>query len=136
MDNVDRKTRSRVMASVRSKGNRSTEVRLRACLVRSGLRGWRMHADDLPGKPDFVFDEAKLAIFVDGCFWHSCPLHCRLPKSRKEYWHTKIANNRKRDKKNSHELRRMGWRVVRIWEHRIKTDPMREVRRIKVLAGQ
>lgn len=119
MDCVTPETRSRVMAQVRSKGNRSTEWRLRACLIRAGIRGWKLNPTDLLGKPDFVFWEQRLALFVDGCYWHGCPKCYRRPSSNREYWDAKVARNRNRDVKTTAQLKRDGWRVMRIWEHQL-----------------
>jgi DNA mismatch endonuclease (patch repair protein) len=117
MDNVAPAVRSRTMAAVRSAGNRSTERILRAHLVQRGLRGWRLNARDLPGCPDFVFDRARLAVFVDGCFWHGCPRCHRAPGSNRDYWTQKVDRNRKRDRKVACALRAAGWTVLRVWEH-------------------
>jgi DNA mismatch endonuclease, patch repair protein len=68
-------------------------------------------------RPDVVFTRAKVAVFVDGCFWHSCPLHGTSPRSNRDYWGPKLARNAERDRANTVALRRDGWRVVRIWEH-------------------
>jgi len=123
MDNVDRFTRSRTMAAVNSKNNRSTEWRLRPFLVRAGLRGWKVQAIYLPGKPDFVFIKSRIAIFVDGCFWHGCPKCCRMPKSNKTYWRNKIKTNMIRDKNINKILHNMDWKVIRFWEHEIHNKP-------------
>jgi len=104
------------MAAIRSKGNRSTELKLATILRKSGVTGWRRH-QSLPGKPDFLFRRERLAVFVDGCFWHGCRWHCRHPKSRQEYWEPKIARNKKRDRAIAAALRKNGWSVLRIWEH-------------------
>src|SRR5882672_8682048 len=106
MDNVSPHVRSRTMAAVRSSRNRSTEWVLRARLVRAGFRGWRLNAKDVLGCPDFVFDEERLAVFVDGCFWHGCPSCHRPPSSNQEYWTQKVGRNKKRDRMASRELRR------------------------------
>ena len=121
MDSVSRDMRSRVMAKVRSKRNRSTEWRVRAFLVRAGIRGWTLNAAELSGKPDFVFQAQRLAVFVDGCFWHGCPKCYRRPSSHTEYWDAKAARNRARDAKITSSLKRQGWRVLRIWEHQLST---------------
>src|SRR3712207_4254253 len=82
--------RSKMMGAVKGRGNRSTEVRLRLALVRSKIKGWKVHPKGLVGKPDFYFPTNKLVIFVDGCFWHGC-LECgHIPKSNKPFWETKI----------------------------------------------
>src|SRR4051794_32639346 len=111
--------RSAVMAAIRSKGNRSTELKLVALFRLHGITGWRRHAA-LPGRPDFVFRRERLAIFVDGCFWHGCPMHCRRPKSRMTYWSPKIDRNLAKDRAVTAALKKSGWRVVRVWEHALK----------------
>jgi len=91
-------------------------------LVRAGISGWKMHARELPGNPDFCFPEAQVAVFVDGCFWHGCPRCGHIPKSNREYWTKKIDRNKDRDNRISLELRENGWQVVRIWEHELEND--------------
>lgn len=108
--------RSALMARVRGAGNRSTELRLVALFRAEGIVGWRRGVN-LPGKPDFVFRRQRVAVFVDGCFWHGCPRHGALPQSHREYWRAKIARNRKRDREVGRLLRAAGWRVLRLWEH-------------------
>lgn len=109
--------RSRTMAAIRGKNNRATELRLRMALVRAGIRGWETNVEELPGKPDFFFRKKRVAVFVDGCFWHGCPKCGHYPKTRRSFWKTKILRNKERDKKNRQKLRREGIRVVSIWEH-------------------
>lgn len=104
------------MASVRSSKNKSTELSLVSLLRRFGIRGWR-RGQQLEGRPDFVFRRERVALFVDGCFWHGCREHFRLPKSRTDYWKDKISRNESRDKQVGTLLRRQGWVVLRIWEH-------------------
>ncbi|HBY58790.1 MAG TPA: very short patch repair endonuclease [Solibacterales bacterium] len=118
MDTVTPDVRSSVMAKVKSKGNRSTEWRLRSALIRAGISGWTLRSD-LPGTPDFVFASARLVVFVDGCFWHGCPKCKRTPSSNTEYWGAKIAGNRKRDRAIALLLEGQGWKVVRLWEHQL-----------------
>lgn len=130
MDKVDRATRSRVMSRIRSKGNRSTEKRLRSVLVRAKIKGWRMHNKNLPGIPDFTFEREQLAIFVDGCFWHGCSRCYRRPHSSRKYWDWKVQRNRARDKRVEAQLRRAGWSIIRIWEHSLSA-PEKVVARIK-----
>lgn len=127
--------RSERMSHVRGFGNRSTEWRLRATLIRVGVSGWRMHVRALPGRPDFVFTAAKLAVFVDGCFWHGCSRCYRRPKTRKGFWDAKLAENTARDHRNHARLRRMGWHVVRLWEHDL-VKPRIAVRRIMRVLGK
>ena len=121
MDTVDKATRSRIMASIRHKRNRTTEVRFRMILVRAGIDGWQVTPRAVPGNPDFVFPEHKLAIFVDGCFWHACPKCGHKPSSNTGYWHAKLARTAARDKRNRAMLRRRGWSVYRFWEHELST---------------
>jgi DNA mismatch endonuclease, patch repair protein len=120
------------MAAIRSRGNKSTESALRARLAQRGLQGWRMHAGDLPGKPDFVFDAERLIIFVDGCYWHGCPRCGRPAQSNLDYWQPKIEKNRARDRKVSTQLRRRGWSVLRVWEHQLEQDAGKVMARIKI----
>jgi DNA mismatch endonuclease, patch repair protein len=111
--------RSRVMAAIRSRGNKATELRLVSILRTARITGWRRHRP-MPGNPDFIFPHKRLAIFVDGCFWHGCRWHCRMPHSRKQYWEPKINANLKRDIATNRILRSRGWQVLRIWEHSLK----------------
>jgi len=130
MDNVSPAVRSRTMAAVRSTGNKSTEWAIRAQLVRRGVRGWRLNAQDVPGCPDFVFDQQHVSVFVDGCFWHGCTACLRTPSSNRDYWSAKIGRNRRRDRRTSRDLRRLGWKVLRVWEHDLKQRPAWVINRI------
>jgi DNA mismatch endonuclease, patch repair protein len=109
------------MAQVRSQRNRSTEWRLRGCLVRAGIRGWTLNPAEIAGKPDFAFREQRLLLFVDGCYWHGCPRCYRRPSSNTEYWDAKVLRNRARDVRTTAALKREGWRVIRIWEHQLSS---------------
>jgi len=120
MDTVDKATRSRIMSSIRAKGNRSTEGRLRMMLVRAGITGWKLHGTHLVGNPDFVFEGIRLALFVDGCFWHACPRCGHMPKSNRRYWRAKLDRNIRRDRRQRARLRREGWSVVRVWAHELQ----------------
>lgn len=120
--------RSTLMSTIRSKGNKATELRLINIMRESGINGWRRH-QPLSGRPDFVFRKSKVAVFVDGCFWHGCPRCYRAPASNQMFWEEKLARNRARDKKVTRELRQAGWRVIRIWEHSLN-KPAGVVRRI------
>lgn len=117
-DTLTVKERSKRMSLVRSRGNRATELRLIAIFREHRINGWRRGVLVF-GKPDFVFRTAKVAVFVDGCFWHGCPLHGRTPKSRVPFWTAKIAHNVERDREVRRALRKRGWRVLRIWEHEL-----------------
>ncbi|MGH9076153.1 MAG: very short patch repair endonuclease [Acidimicrobiales bacterium] len=104
-------------------GNRSSdtvpEVRIRSALHRSGLRFFkhRRPTDGVSCRVDILFPSARLAVFVDGCFWHGCPEHGTRPRVHSEWWLAKLERNRVRDERNNSELHLAGWRVVRIWEH-------------------
>lgn len=106
------------MAAVRSHGNGTTELKLAALLRTNCIFGWR-RSRLLFGKPDFTFSQQKLAVFVDGCFWHGCPLHGTQPKQNAEFWREKILRNQARDRLVARTLRARGWRVLRIWEHEL-----------------
>lgn len=131
MDHVDALTRSRIMRAVKNRRVKSTEMAMRARLAAAGIRGWRMYAAGLPGTPDFVFDKERLAIFVDGCFWHGCPRCYRRPQSNQTYWDAKVRINRSRDFRISRQLRREGWQVCRVWECQLhaKVGALAKVRR-------
>ena len=111
--------RSAVMARIKGK-HTGPELKIGAALAANGLE-WEGHPRDLPGQPDFVFRAAKVAVFVDGDFWHGW----RFPQWRdklSEKWEAKIDGNRHRDARNHRRLRRMGWKVVRLWEHQVAAD--------------
>lgn len=108
--------RSEVMSRIRGKGNRDTELRLIQIFRAHKITGWRRN-HTLYGKPDFVFRANRIAVFVDGCFWHGCPKHATKPKNNAAFWRKKIARNIERDREVFRFLRQAGWRVVRIWEH-------------------
>ncbi len=120
-ENVSDK-RSKAMAAIRSKNNRSTELCFKMALVRAGIKGWQTNVRSLHGTPDFYFPDKRIAIFVDGCFWHGCPKCGHYPKTRTKYWKTKILRNRERDKQNRKLLRKESIKVISIWEHSLKTQ--------------
>jgi DNA mismatch endonuclease (patch repair protein) len=99
--------------------NSQPELRLRSALHRRGLR-FRVHrrvASDLRTVVDIAFGPTKVAVFVDGCFWHRCPIHSTLPKANRSWWSAKLAENVKRDRRTDASLTARGWTVVRVWEH-------------------
>ncbi|MBL9187277.1 MAG: DNA mismatch endonuclease Vsr [Opitutaceae bacterium] len=118
-DILSKRKRSALMALIRGRGNKATELRLIAIFRAHAITGWR-RGSTLPGRPDFVFPRLKFAVFVDGCFWHGCPIHGTQPKQNAQFWREKIARNRSRDRRVDRELRARGWRVLRIWEHALK----------------
>ncbi|MGH8022790.1 MAG: very short patch repair endonuclease [Limisphaerales bacterium] len=117
-DTVSAKKRSEIMRAVKGGGNRDTEPVLVRMLRQNKIAGWR-RSQRIFGKPDFTFPKRKLALFVDGCFWHGCSKHCRMPKGNRTYWNQKIAGNIKRDRLVARRLRTQGWQVLRIWEHEL-----------------
>jgi DNA mismatch endonuclease (patch repair protein) len=118
--------RSLLMAKIRGRGNVATEIRLMMLFRMHGIRGWRRHLP-LPGKPDFAFPKQRLVVFVDGCFWHGCPIHFRAPQTRVDFWAKKIAENRARDARVTRQLKRKGWRVIRVWQHSLVGSKMPSV---------
>ncbi len=117
------RARSDNMRAIRGRGNRTTEWRLRAMLVRAGVRGWIMKSPKEIGSPDFVFPRAKVVVFVDGCFWHGCPRCGHIPKTNRAYWIAKIAQNRSRDRRLRHAARACAYKTVGIWECELKRRP-------------
>lgn len=113
--------RKRNMSRIRGK-NTSPELKLRKMLCESGIRGYRVHYK-LPGKPDIVFTRKKVVVFVDGCFWHKCPVCFRPPETNAEFWNDKLQKNVERDLKVTKELEDLGWTVLRFWEHEVKKTP-------------
>jgi DNA mismatch endonuclease (patch repair protein) len=111
--------RSRNMSAIRSSGNATTEVRLLKLFRSNSISGWVRSNKKVLGKPDFIFRENKIAIFVDGCFWHNCPQHAKLPLTNRAFWLHKLSSNTKRDFIVTKILRKQGWMVIRIWEHEI-----------------
>jgi DNA mismatch endonuclease (patch repair protein) len=119
-DNWSAETRSRLMSRVRT-ANTAPEVALRRALWRGGVRGWRLHTKDLPGRPDVVFRRKRVAIFVDGAFWHGHPDYYWGQSGA--FWDEKIARNRQRDERVDQNLKAMGWTVLRIWDFEVDHDP-------------
>jgi DNA mismatch endonuclease (patch repair protein) len=136
--------RSQVMSRIRGRGNKETEIALARLLRQNKISGWRRHRRvvverrkskaggktpsghrrstlvfRLTVRPDFVFAKSRTAVFVDGCFWHGCPRHCRMPKGNRAFWKKKLSDNKVRDRLVTRTLRRDGWRVLRIWEHEL-----------------
>jgi DNA mismatch endonuclease (patch repair protein) len=116
------------MSRIKSK-NTGPEKKIRWFLLSKKVSGYKLHFD-LPGKPDFAFPKNRLAVFIDGCFWHKCPQCFKSPATRIKFWGDKIDTNIQRDKKVNKELRKLGWKVLRIWEHEVKNKPDKAVSRI------
>jgi DNA mismatch endonuclease (patch repair protein) len=116
------------MSAVRSRDNRTTELRLASLLRQHRLSGWRRHLP-LPGRPDFAWPHEKVAVFVDGCFWHGCPRCYVAPRHNAGFWRAKVDGNQRRDRRVARQLRAEGWSVHRVWECRV-SEP-RTIARIK-----
>ena len=116
MDTVTPQERSRIMGNVKARNNKSTELKLIKLFRAHGLTGWKRNYP-VKGKPDFVFLPQRVAIFVDGCFWHGCENHCRIPSSNQDYWLKKITRNTERDLSTTAAFQERNWKVIRIWEH-------------------
>lgn len=137
--------RSAVMSRIRSRFNRTTELALAKAFRQHGVTGWRRHqVVPLPAchhierkpkavVPDFLFKASRVAVFVDGCFWHRCPKHFQAPHANREWWARKIAANVCRDRHVDRTLRRAGWTVIRVWEHDLKSRPQVCACRVKRL---
>lgn len=112
--------RSEIMAKIKSHGNESTELRLIKIFREFKISGWRRRSA-IFGRPDFVFPKSRLAVFVDGCFWHGCPIHGSLPASNKIFWVQKLERNKIRDRLVVRHLKKKDWAVLRIWQHELRT---------------
>jgi DNA mismatch endonuclease (patch repair protein) len=119
-DFLSKETRSRVMARIRSKDTRP-ELLLRRALWAEGVRGWRVHPKVLPGRPDLAFTRWRVAVFVDGRFWHGHPDFFTPGKSG-EYWDAKIARTQERDRVADAALCEAGWTVLRFWDFEVERD--------------
>lgn len=128
--------RSRTMAAIRGSDNKTTERRLRMGFVRAGIRGWIVRANSVIGRPDFFFVDEGLAVFVDGCFWHGCPICGRVPRTNAAFWHTKFARNRERDLTTTVRLRNIGVLVIRFWEHALRDDLMGCIRAVQLVLDE
>lgn len=132
-------TKSEQMARVRST-NTDAEMILRRALWRDGLR-FRVTCRSLPGSPDVAFTRWRLAIFVDGCFWHGCPIHYTSPKANSSFWQKKKARNCARDARVDSELTALGWTVLRVWEHEVYDSStlasvVKRIRKTLAVAGR
>lgn len=116
--------RSEVMSRIRGRGNKATELAMMRLFRQHHISGWRRH-QPVFGKPDFVFRKLKVAVFVDGCFWHGCAKHSKVPLNNRPFWDNKLKANKRRDRLVIHTLKSQGWRVLRVWEHDLvhKNEP-------------
>jgi DNA mismatch endonuclease, patch repair protein len=118
----EKEVTSKIMSSIRAK-NTKPEIALRKALHASGLSGYRLHWKKAPGKPDITYPGRKLAIFVNGCYWHRCP-HCNppFPKTHQGFWEEKFRKNTERDLRKVEQLEQQGWKVIVIWECQIRDN--------------
>ncbi len=135
MDIVNGKTRSKMMASVRSK-NTMIEVEIRRRLFAKGYR-FRLHSNGLPGKPDIVFPKYSAVIFINGCFWHNhgCP-RSKLPQTRRQWWKAKLEGNRRHDEEVIFKLKDMRWRIIIVWECCVRRAGIRQVDALDKIANR
>jgi DNA mismatch endonuclease (patch repair protein) len=126
-DTFTKEERSRIMAKVGSKDTKP-EVAFRRMLYRGGVR-YRLHYP-IDGKPDIAIPSRRVAVFIDGCFWHRCPKCFRAPASNKRYWNLKIERNVRRDRAVNRSLKSQGWQVIRAWEHEVRDKPKAAVKRV------
>lgn len=129
-DHLTEAKRSENMRAIKS-GDTSCELALRKAAWQAGLRGYRVHHRGALGKPDLAYTKHKVAVFVDGCFWHGCPGCSRIPKTNSSYWQAKISRNIARGQKVTSGLNEQGWTVLRFWEHEIQKDLASCVDRIR-----
>ena len=123
MDRLTQKQRSKNMSRIKGK-NTGLEKMFRKYIISWGIKGYKLHAQ-LTGKPDLYFPKPRLAIFIDGCFWHGCPRCGSLPATNRSFWKNKIETNKLRDKTVRAVLRKSGIKVVRFWGHEITRNPDR-----------
>ena len=122
VDKFSKKTRSMIMSRIRGNDTKP-EIALRKALFRKGYRySLKYRFKELNFKPDIVMVSRKICIFIDGCFWHRCPICFKEPKSNKRYWRPKLERNVERDKQQNQFLKKEGWKVIRIWEHQINKN--------------
>lgn len=125
-DVFNKAKRSSVMSKVRSKGNKSTELRLIEVFAERDIKGWRRNYS-VKGHPDFVFPKRRIAVFVDGCFWHGHNCRNTRPKQNEDFWSAKRERNATRDKVVTEEFERRGWTVLRIWECELRKKNLPEL---------
>jgi DNA mismatch endonuclease, patch repair protein len=127
-DVLTRNQRSYNMSRIRYRDT-GPELNVRRLLRRAGVRGYRVNYG-IAGKPDLAFVKRKIAVFIDGCFWHRCPVDFKEPQTRKAFWIGKVERNVARDREVGQRLSEEGWTVMRFWEHDIRRDPDRVVSEI------
>jgi DNA mismatch endonuclease (patch repair protein) len=127
-DIFSKKKRSEIMSKVRNKDSK-IEVKFRKRLWQAGFR-YSKNSTKYFGKPDLVLLKYKTVIFIDSCFWHGCKKHGSIPQTRKKFWETKIGRNKQRDKEVDKYYKKLGWKIIRIWEHNLKKYSEKEFNRM------
>jgi DNA mismatch endonuclease (patch repair protein) len=122
------------MSRIRDR-NTKPEKALRSALHAEGLR-FRIHRRDIAGCPDVVFPAKKIAVFVDGCFWHGCPEHQTMPRTNPAFWEKKLQRNRERDEAVTRTLESAGWKILRFWEHEVRREISSVVQAVKKTVRQ
>ena len=125
MDVFSKRKRSEVMAQIRGRGNKATERKMAALLRAYHIAGWKLHPPDIFGRPDIYFPELRIAIFLDGCFWHACRKCFKMPSQNRPFWKEKIHRNVLRDRRVNRALKVEGIRVFRLWEHDLERNTSR-----------
>ena len=121
MDHLSRAGRSKVMSAIKSRDTR-LELAVRQALWRMRLRGYRVSPRGIPGRPDVYFSRKKIAVFVNGCFWHACDKCYKRPRTNVAFWRAKARANKERDQRTRKQLEDLGVRVIVLWEHTIRKD--------------
>lgn len=132
-DVFSKRKRSQIMSRVKGGGNTATELKLIKLFRLNHITGWRRNYP-LLGRPDFVFPAERLSVFVDGCFWHGCPIHKSRPLTNPVFWRQKLEKNKVRDRFVARALKARGWRVIRIWQHELRKS-RQVIRRISRILG-
>lgn len=133
-DSLSASERSKLMSRIRGRDTLPERL-LRRAVWALGLR-YRLQLRIGRIRPDLVFVGTKVAVFVDGCFWHGCPLHATMPKNNQDFWEKKLKRNHERDAENTQKLEAEGWRVLRIWEHEVATSPEDCAQRVAAMIGK
>jgi DNA mismatch endonuclease (patch repair protein) len=128
--------RSQIMRAIRGQGNKSTELQFRLGMVRGAIKGWKVRPKSIVGKPDFYFPRHRLAIFLDGCFWHGCPRCGHIPRQNRGFWKTKIALNKARDHLKTTSLESNQIVVQRFWEHEIKMSLNSCIQKLRIVQSK
>ena len=123
------------MRAIKARDARSTERRFRMALVRAGIKGWTMRPQGIAGKPDLFFPGSRVAVFLDGCFWHGCPVHGHVPDVNRSYWEAKIRRNKGRDCEAGIKLGSWGIQVLRLWEHAVESELAACVEQVRKVAA-